>query len=484
MTESFESRVERYGRIARRQEQYREGTGSIWATQFYIDQILEEVVDRARNRSDSPRRSVRLLISLAGFSPLTTILTYELVRPERLLVVSSEEAPDSIDVIAGHVVAPGRLRHREFRHLPCKSTDPLDIYRIVKDQLESMRGSGQERPFALIDITGGRKVMSAAAALAAWQLELDLCYVDSLYDPELRQPVVGSDRLLVLSNPTTLFGEQEMESARQTFLGGAFEAARRQYDELCESIAEPAKARFMRALSEVYRAWCDLDLAALPEAIDAVETTLVQARHELTSDTVSRVEDQLAFLRRLAHGDPTTLLVCFYLLGLHYRGLGRHDFAALLFYRTIEGCLSRRLEHLFPGFECERPDYALLGEDVAALRRDYALALAELGAWTENAVLPPVVGLVDAAVLLCVVGDRLPPAAHIKTPKALGHLRQLAQIRNRSVLAHGFETIGAERSETLQKKAHQVLRAFWSLNGFDEQVDELYRRLAFVRPER
>ena len=32
------------------------------------------------------------------------------------------------------------------------------------------------------------------------------------------------------------------------------------------------------------------------------------------------------------------------MLGEHYRELGRHDFAALLYYRTIEGCLARRLE--------------------------------------------------------------------------------------------------------------------------------------------
>jgi len=199
----------------------------------------------------------------------------------------------------------------------------------------------------------------AAPALAAWQLKLDLCYVEADYDPELRRPVPGSDRLLLLGNPTELFGEQAMDAALRTFASGAFDAARQQYDDLCDTIAEPGRARFMRALSGLYRAWCDLDLTELPASAEAVQATLAQVRHQVTADTERRVAVQLDFLRRLGKGDQERLLVCFLVLGEHYREIGRHDFAALLFYRTIEGCLAGQLQQRAEGLSCVRPDYRL-----------------------------------------------------------------------------------------------------------------------------
>jgi hypothetical protein len=480
----FDQKASMLHRIERGEESYGEGSAAEQALRFYLDELLDEAVTRALARSDHHlAQPVRLLISLSGFSPLTTILAYEVLRPEQLLVLFSEDNRSGIDSIADHVVGRSGLRYSNFMARPCVPTDPHGVYRVVKEELESMRSPDGQRPYAILDITGGRKVMSAAAALAAWQLNLDLCYVEADYDPRLRRPVPGSDRLLVLGNPTELFGEQAMDAALRTFVSGAFGAAHQQYDDLCDTIAEPARARFMRALSGLYRAWCDLDLTGLPVTLKSVQTTLTRARHLITTETEQRITVQLDFLRRLSAGDPDCLLVCFLVLGEHYREIGRHDFAALLFYRTIEGCLTGRLEQRAAGFSGERPDYHLLSSDVEQLRHDYATVATSIGK-DPGAALPPIIGLMNAALILAALDDPLLVRAKLAGSKALGHLDTLAAARNRSVLAHGDRTVSPAQSRTLESRARAVLRAYRSLRDDGEDVDSLVKNLRFVRTDR
>ena len=481
----LDAKVTRLRSIETGREAYGGGTGREYGFRYYLAEMLDDVVRLAAARSELPAASVPLLISLVGFSPVTTILSYELLRPDRLLAVTSAQAEESVDVIARHVVSDGRLRPRDFRHRSVNPTDPHGIYRVVKEELDGSRAPVGQRGLAVIDITGGRKVMSAAAALAAWQLNLRLCYIETDWDPPTRQAIPGTDRLLLLDNPATIFGEQGMEEALQLFAGGAFEAARRRYQSLCDSLADPRRARFMRALADFYRAWCDLDLTSIPGCAQAVETALRQAGTEVSHETADRVDGQLRFLRTLS-GDSGRdhFLVCYYVLGEHYRELARHDFAALLYYRTIEGCLSRRLERRAPGFSCERPDYALLTGDAGALRREYARLLQQAGRKDPDPGLPPYVGLMDAAYLLNALGDELVKRAQLTGSKALSHLNRLASTRNRSVLAHGEQTVTPADCDALGHKARLLLRAYWTGRLGGPPVDDLVGELRFVRADR
>jgi hypothetical protein len=353
-------------------DQYGDGVPYEQATRYYLDHLVEECAERARRNCSGLPPRVDLLISVTGFSPRTTILAFEVLRPRRLVVIPSENARGSVNTIARYVVGEGGLEHADFSQRPCVPTDPLSIYNVVKEELELLDRQG-EHTISYIDITGGRKVMSATAALAAWQLDLGLCYLDGEYDADLHQAVPGSDRLLLLDNPTSLFGEQEMIAAYHAFDGGAFQAARSRFDELAVRLARPTDARFWGALSELYRAWCDLDLTVLPQAIEMVRRTLGPMRQRLSASTAASVEAQLNFLKRLADRDQDALLLSFSLLDDHYRAVGRFDFAALFSYRTIERCLTGRLTHLHPGFDAEHPDYALLTNDQQALRASYRM---------------------------------------------------------------------------------------------------------------
>ena len=474
----------RLRQILRGELPWGEGSPSDQALEFFLAEMLDDVVARVRADEPALSRHVNILISMSGFSPLTTILAYELIRQARLFIIYSKQANESVDYIGRHVVRPGRLRMQDFNHRSVNPTDPHSVYREVKAELERSATPDGRKPSAIIDITGGKKVMSAAAALAAWQLNLGLCYVDGDFDKEFGRVLPGNERPLLLDNPTALFGEQEMAAALETFRSGGFSSAHAQYQQLCEQIAEPVRARFMRTLSALYQAWCDLDLSSLPACIKAVEVARKAARRELTQQTSRRVGEQLTFLRTLTTEppNPAAMLVCFHVLGKHYRDIGRHDFAALLFYRTIEGCLAQRLEMQFPGFSCKDPDYRLLG-DRDAVVAVYQQALRETGG-RADAGLPAEISMMHAAQLLYALGDEFMVRSQQNSPEAISNLRNLAEIRNSSVLAHGYRTITPKQSETLLLRAEHLLSVFWQFHGTQKNVRLLCERLQFVNTDK
>ncbi|SCL22941.1 TIGR02710 family CRISPR-associated CARF protein [Micromonospora inyonensis] len=483
MGTSFVDRAAQMARIQRGDERYGEGSAALQATRFYLDHLLDEAVRRARAASVLPTRRVDLLISLCGFAATPTVLASELLQPRRLLVLRSKDAAESVNLIGGHLVMSGKLDFETFQHETVDPSDPLDMYAKISKWL-----GGRDGRDAVIDITGGRKVMSAAAALAAWQLNLRMTYVENRYDPVTRKPLPGEDRLITLDNPTTLFGDQEMQRALETFRSGAYEAARQRYAEICERVAVPGRARLMRSVAELYRTWCDLDLPALPAAVAGVRDSLPAVQREVSPALTGTLHAQLAFAERLAAGEPTAFVVCFYLLGRHYQQVSRHDFAALLFYRTIEACLTSRLRARYPGFDPDNCDYGLIDAPDRVRRRYQELGRALGSGLTQGP--PAKMTLFAAAQLLVAEADDMMATAGFTdasgTPD-LGRLQRLQErtrARNKSVLAHGTAAISASDTDELRKEAAELLTGYWARHGDGGDLDNLLAELRFLRVDR
>ena len=468
----------RLRRIFRGEEQYGEGHPAEQARRFRLAELLPATIEHARRNSAKVHRPpVDLLVSLSGFSPETTILAFTLVGAKRLMVVGSDSTRASVDVIHEKLGLPISLIDTRY----VDPVDPMKIYQVIR---EAAASSGGVRPHVIIDITGGKKVMSASAALAAAQLDLPLCYIDSRFDPELRQSEPGSERLVIVPNPTELFGDRETAAALVAFRHGAYGAARTRFEEVANSAFEPARARFMRDLSIVYQAWCDLDFNALRASVPVLRARLTDPGHRVAHDVAQRLNAQLDLLDVLANApdkqrDIPPLLLNFYLLGLHYARLGRHDFAALLFYRTVESAVAQRLAIVGPGFRTGKPDYRLLHDDPEVLLARLKSLTADVHgqATTE---LPFEVGVMNGILLLCALDDRMVKRLGFTTTKALRRVKNELLARNHSVLAHGTETVSEDVREALQSLALRCLRAFWSLAFPGENVDKRLALLEFV----
>lgn len=483
---SFAEKVEKMRRIFRGQDTYGEGKPSEQAKRYRDEEMFDEIIERARHNSNVPAKEgdVDFLISLSGFSPATTILAYEILRPQELLVISSSGASDSINVIGEHVIAKGDepgLKFSQFHREDCDPSDPLSIYEIIKRKLKKMNGGNRQQVRAYLDITGGKKVMSATAALAAWQLDLPLIYIDSDYDPELRQPRPGSEQAVLLDNPTTLFGDQEMTTATSIFDNGAFEAAATQFGSLARRLANPGQARFMRDLSRMYQAWCDMNFEALGDCAADVEEQLHNAHLELDNQHTRRLHKQTEFLKKLAPENRRNMLLSYFLLGLHYEGQGRHDFATLLYYRTIEGCFDVHLARQYDGFDTNEPDYSLFDIDEEQLADEYDQLAVEVFGGSRRSGLPGKIGFMNAAILLRAVDDKLLKDVDMHSVRGLQRLKKIGEIRNQSVLAHGFERITEEQSNELRMISEKIFDAFWSLHGDTPSLEETYKPLRFLK---
>jgi hypothetical protein len=167
------------------------------ASAFYFQKILPTVVMHHQQRVP-PAALCELLVSLMGFSPETTVLATVFIRPQRLVIVASQNAEpyceQCVDFLVEH-----RLLAREA--VSVQFVDPTDhrvLYGTLCDELAATSGS------RLVDLTGGKKIMSAVAGFAAWSLGLPVCYLESrAYNEQTRRPEPGSEELFILESPAT-----------------------------------------------------------------------------------------------------------------------------------------------------------------------------------------------------------------------------------------------------------------------------------------
>ena len=277
-------------KIFRGEQAFGEGTPSEQAARFHRAELSKEVIRAAIQGSPKPARKVDLLVSLSGFSPMTTIIAYEVLRPRRLLVISSSSARGGIDEIGEHVVGAGKMAFRDFTHAECDPVDPLSIFDIVRREAGSWE---DERPYQVIDITGGKKVMSATAVLAASQLDLAFCYIDSVFDPELRQPVPGTERLVLYETPAAIFEARELGTIQELFNNGGFEEAEARANRLSDRMEHPREARLLRDLAGMYLSWRNLNFGAAllrAKALTSVDTT-DRVLTERVMSSIKRQED-------------------------------------------------------------------------------------------------------------------------------------------------------------------------------------------------
>jgi CRISPR-associated protein (TIGR02710 family) len=477
MSEPKGDKRSRFHRILSGDEIYDgDGTPIEQARRYRFEQLVPEALRRIAQRVAAERpEPVDLLVSLSGFSPETTIFAAAFLQPKALLVLQSHSARDGIDHITGHICMPSS----QIDVQRVDPLDPVDLYERIRKAVEDYkRFNAVAHPKVIIDITGGKKSMSAGAALAAAQLDSRMCYIDGDFNPDIRQPEPGTERLEMLDNPTKLFGDRELESAELELRHGTFGAAYRRFKSVAETSPTPARARFGCDLASLYQDWSDLDFERLGDSAAAMSARLRDGSFRTSPALEQRIRSQLDFLEELARDpDGEPLMLTFFLLGRHYQSHGRHDFAALLYYRMLESLFELRLR--VHGVSCSKPGWDLVAADHDGFAARFEM-LSEAVFKREFRGLPFKIGMIESALLLKVLDDPMLPLFGLDKVGALKHLRSMSEARNSSVLAHGKTTVSPALSENLGNYALQALRAYWRLEHGDQEVDRRIEELCFV----
>lgn len=474
----MKSMSDRLRRIKSGEESYGAGTREEQILRYRRTVLVPAAVERIEalvSTDPGAYPEIDLLVSLSGYSPEVTVFASAFLRPKQLLVLASHKAVDGFNFIQSHVaLPPSCVKLQEVDPL-----DPHDLYERVQKAVDDVKRFAVEEPRVVIDITGGKKSMTAGGALAAAQLDYQMCYIDGTFDSALRQSEPGTESLVLLDNPTKMFGDKASDAAATEFANGGYGAARQRFGDIAGSAPLPAKARFGRDLSALYQTWVDLDFDRLGTAVDVMRDRLKDRAYQCSPQMESKIEAQLVFLGELAAGDrgrPWTLN--FFLLAEHYSHLERHEFAALLYYRTLESIFAQRLAEL--GLNVSAPRWEALSPDEHKLTAAFS-DIAEQVYGKRPSDLPFTVGMVDAALLLYIMEDPFIERFRLGSTKALKHLRGLADIRNRSILAHGTKQIGQEDSRKLGDFALRGLRELWKLSGDRRKIDDQISELRFAK---
>lgn len=477
-------RCAKYAEIASRKETASEAD----ARRYWLEFLADPIIDRAREKLKKAGRlpKVDLLVSVGGFSPETTIITIGVFEPSEVFVVVSDRTRDMIDVIA-EFARKRRIPSSRFEHVCCEPTD-FSLFDAIYKRVTTHRirsaesGGGAKETETLIDITGGKKIMSAAAATAAWEFDLRICYVDNKYEVGRRSATPGTENIVLLESPYSIYGGTELRRADRDFNLGAYDAAHSGYERLADRLNEPGRARFLRDLSAVYDAWRNLNISRLNDSVRVLRGRVDDAS-PFARAYRDQIRAQIRLVERLVEKDPVARIMTLFLLGDANMEWGRYDFSALLFYRTIEATISSRLEQEHAEFECENPEYSKLGVDVGDLEQRYQAVVKELRPKSKEVGLPEKVACIDGAILLQVLRDPLLVDAGLADASALKKLGGLTTARNRSILAHGFNSVEKKDCEKLREPAVRLLAAYWALKSEQPPFEEALRDLRFVRLE-
>ncbi|MCS2946973.1 hypothetical protein NXX54_00690 [Bacteroides sp. BFG-638] len=167
------------------------------ARQYYFDQLFAEVIVNFENRvvNDWPlERPIDVLFSVLGFTPEPIILAARALKPRKHVIFHDKEVAFNEDNIR---FLPKFLPDG-FERVELPDESFSSIYDIMKQQMAFNAGRNYT-----INITGGKKSMVASSSIFARDFNSSVIYVDyDKYDPNLRRPLPGTERINLVYTPT------------------------------------------------------------------------------------------------------------------------------------------------------------------------------------------------------------------------------------------------------------------------------------------
>ncbi len=392
-----------------------------------------------------------LSIHTLGTSPEATALAILGTGAEEVYVLHT---PESFRFLS-------RLREdtgKEIYPIEIGKSDVAAIYREVKRLLERR----SDAPAAL-DLTSGTKAMSAGLAAAGFFFQrffpgVRVVYVDNEdYDPELRRPRAGTEKLVILPNPHEALAEVDALFAKELYGREEFRKAARYFGEM---VRKTGNQRYLlyRMLGEMYHAWRTLDAE---EAVQQGEGLLEKLSENTWLDhplnggrkaleaQVDLLKAMQAFLKSQDFGEKKGVYGLAWTFLRLSKGVAEDQpvLSALYAYRGLELLLQERLT--LWGRKAEDPrlspeEKAALGESLAQILR---LPPGEVRVGER-------LGLLEVLAFLRAQGD--PVVGALSLPELQG-LAGVLKARNEALLIHGLRVPTPKEAGKIRGLAERLL---------------------------
>lgn len=427
----------------------------------------------------------RALVSVLGFSWQPVALMAAWVRPERMLVIGTQESLAVTVGGKGVLALVSELSGIDRDRIRVEEVgDPgeEDIYRAVRALLEQHEFAARE---VFVDPTGGKKSMSASAALAGFLAGAPLAYVDyAKYDGPNRIPVAGSEYPRLLANPLEVFGDLELRDIFAAFNRSDFLVAKELAGKLAQRLYEPREAECLVKLSAAYAAWDRFDFAAALTELDGAADHLdrfsraggwawAPAVHEAVQANKDALRDLVAAQQNRkprAIGEGRALLAWYLAAARRLLDAEKPSLAVLLTYAAVERFVDLCLRVEF-GLDDENPDYSLVEDGLDLDRYDEAGGRLFGKNYRRRELAGPLM-FGNGAQLLAALRPEL------MRSEDLGELAGLSNARNKCEYEHGFVPVtpAPKRVEKYLEKAQSIVDRV-----FEGDLDDWIARLQFPR---
>ncbi|MBP3195940.1 MAG: TIGR02710 family CRISPR-associated protein [Butyrivibrio sp.] len=439
------------------------------ADEYYDTQLMklieEDFIKRNKTKIIEP---VDYIIVSVGTSYEPIVLSISLFKPQKILFLYTEVSKDILDKVVSYT----GLKTSTYEKKKVSEVSPTDIYQEIKEAYISWG-----KPKRLyIDFTGGTKAMSAAAALAGAIVDVQMIYVASNdYLADFRKPRPGSEVIVYIENPISVFGDMEVEKADELFHEHNFSGAKEKYEVLKEMIPDPMRRQdlaFKYLLSAVYEEWDSLNFARANNLMNELVKQIKRdgrnyPNHPVVANSL-QITKQAKALSNLSRIQELTerkkskdilidkdvvfpLMFTMYMNAVTRENQGKLDMSTLLFYRLLELVEQRRLaSHNLFVFDMNYTDFTyekgicpeLIGlyerERVEWLRREVFEIRKGLFKGKVSEYLPNPVSLLDGFIILSALRDSIVFEAERDRLCILKQMRSKVFLRNNSIFAHGL----------------------------------------------
>lgn len=476
------------------------------AEMFYEEKLMSLVVGEFRkNNKNVLQKKVDYLIISVGVSYEPLILSIKLFEPKRILFLYTEMTAETLNKVVKYC----NLEAVQYEKRLVHETDPTDIYREIKQAYLAWG-----RPEKLyIDFTGGTKAMSAAAAMAAAMIDVQMVYVGTdHYLSDFRKPYPGSEKLYYIENPLTIFGDLEVERAMVLFDKANFSGAREKLEILKETIPDPQlrqQLSFIYLTAVLYEYWDALDFPNAWKAAKKLNRDLerdcrlhktyvmMDYRKQLKTqeeilERLNEVSDMIKEKRPFAvlqnRNCMVPLMFTMYSNACMREQQEKYDMATLLLYRLLEMVEQRRLA--LYGLYVSKMDYGSI-----RFRATDQLSLNQLEPagkrdWLKDAVyqiksdmfrndvgkyLPDQVSLLEGFMILSALRDPIMMVKKENYLEKLRRIRAMVFLRNNSIFAHGLGPVSQNDFLKFKGFVSEIFREFCAIEkiDFERQIKDI-----------
>jgi len=457
------------------------------AEEFYKKELMPILIEYFLQVNKPEGECDALILTLGtSYEPLVfSILT---LKPDRVLILYTEKSLHLLD----DVIEFTKLKPSQYTATKIGAENPLQLYREIKNIYEKWN-----RPKNIyVDFTGGTKSMAAGCAMAGSAINAKLVYITGEYMPFLRKPIPGSERLLYIDDPYTVFGDLEREQAISLFNKMDYISAYRIFEELDQRVPGTKEYSALKSISKAYDSWDSLDIDGaknnLSKCLDIIETECRLSGNFILTQQKGKLRKQLEVLSELQkiHCNDNTcanknniysnigyLIANLYQNAVRREKQRKYEMASLLLYRILEIIAQKRLWNY--GIDTTNADYSILPIDKDLLLNKINCIIEKIHGFNKCNQLEKKISLLSGFILLAALKDEIiKPNKPGKEKDILNKLRKRVEARNNSIFAHGYKFIDSKEYREFKEMVDEYIDKICKLESINKE--DLFNACEFI----